>query len=161
MNPLAYIGRKDKSLHYTDRPTVKVIVKSGDSILLLNDGLLPGGGIDEGESHHEAIARELIEEIGATVRSIETIGTVIQYRNLINKRYVIHGYSATLSSDNKKTNPQDAGEASFSKVWVSLEEGLKIVSRSINAASSKSMSSDTNQGRLYNLMTTEALLKQL
>ena len=70
MKSIATIGKIDESIQYIDRPTVKVIIKRDDRVLLLNNGLLPGGGIDENESDDDAIVRELQEELGATVREI-------------------------------------------------------------------------------------------
>ena len=98
MNTLATIGQIDPSIQYTDRPTVKVVIKNDNKLLILNKGLLPGGGIDPGESDHDAITRELQEELGVTVKHIQEIGTVVQYRNLLDKKYLINGYTALLDT---------------------------------------------------------------
>jgi 8-oxo-dGTP pyrophosphatase MutT (NUDIX family) len=161
MNILAHIGQIDESIKYTDRPTVKVVIKRDDLVLLLNNGLLPGGGIDENESDEEAIAREIQEELGATVRDIEEIGSVVQYRNFLSKRYIIKGYVTELASSGGSTNPQDEGEAQFTQTWLTIQDALELVSNSIAAAKTKPMDDDANQGKLYNLMTTHELLKQL
>lgn len=50
MNILTTIGDKDTTVQYTDRPTVKVVIKQDVKLLLLNEGLLPRGGIEPGES---------------------------------------------------------------------------------------------------------------
>ena len=161
MNILATIGRRDTSIQYTDRPTVKVIVKNDDKLLMLNKGLLPGGGIDPGESDHDAIIRELQEELGITVKHIQEIGTVVQYRNLLDKKYLINGYSAVLNTTGRLTNPQDEGEAQFAVQWLNLEDAMTYVSGSIEEAELKPMDDDINQGKLYNLMTTYEFLKML
>ena len=41
--------------------------------------LFPGGGVEEGEDYHDTILRELSEEVGITLDSIEEIGTIIHY----------------------------------------------------------------------------------
>ena len=161
MNILATIGRMGPSIHYTDRPTVKVVIKNDDKLLVLNKGLLPGGGIDPGESDHDAIIRELQEELGITVRNIRAIGTVVQYRNLLDKKYIINGYSAVLNTTGGLTNPQDEGEAQFAIQWFDLKDAIAYVSESIEEAKLKPMDDDTNQGGLYNLMTTYEFLKAL
>ena len=161
MNPIAIIGTIDESITYADRPTVKVVIKNDDDILLLNNGLLPGGGIDAAESDLDAISRELQEELGATVTDIHKIGEVIQYRNLLSKRYIIKGYIAKLESISGQTNPQDVGESQFTQNWFPLSEALNMVSRSIETAKTKSMDNDANQGKLYNLMSTFELLERL
>jgi 8-oxo-dGTP pyrophosphatase MutT (NUDIX family) len=161
MNIIAHIGEIDESIKYVDRPTVKVIIKNGDVVLLLNNGLLPGGGKDENESDNEAIAREIQEELGATVRDVKEIGSVVQYRNFLSRRYVINGYVAKLASGGGATNPQDEGEAQFTQTWLSVQDALKLVSNSIAIAKTKPMDNDANQGKLYNLIATYELLKQL
>lgn len=161
MNILATIGQIDPSIHYTDRPTVKIVIKKDDKLLILNKGLLPGGGIDPEESDHDAIIRELQEELGVTVKHIQEIGTVVQYRNLLDKKYLINGYSAVLNTTGGLTNPQDEGEAQFAIQWLNLDDTIAYVSESIKEAKLKPMDDDINQGKLYNLMTTYEFLKVL
>lgn len=161
MNTLATIGQIDASIQYTDRPTVKVVIKKDDKLLVLNQGLLPGGGIDPGESDHDAIIRELQEELGVTVKHIQEIGTVVQYRNLLDKKYLINGYSAVLNTTGGLTSPQDEGEANFSLQWFNLKDAIAYVSGSIEEAKLKPMDDDSNQGKLYNLMTTYEFLQAL
>lgn len=161
MNILATIGQADTLIQYTDRPTVKVVIKKDNKLLILNKGLLPGGGIDPGESDHDAITRELQEELGVTVKDIQEIGTVVQYRNLLDKKYLINGYTAELETTGGLTDPQDEGEAHFTVQWLALEEAIAYVSESIEESKLKPMDDDTNQGKFYNLMTTYELLKTL
>jgi len=161
MDILAHIGQIDESIQYTDRPTVKVIIKRDDTVLLLNNGLLPGGGINESESDKAAITRELKEELGFTVKDVKEIGSVVQYRNFLKKRYVVNGYVAKLASSGEATSPQDEGEAQFTQTWLSVDEALKFVADSIETVKAKPLDDDTNQGKLYNLMTTYELLKRL
>lgn len=155
------VGLLDPSIQYTERRTVKVIIKKDNTVLILNKGLLPGGGADDLESDHDAIQRELQEELGVTVKDIEELGTVIQYRNFLNKKYIINGYTATLASTGGLTNPQDEGEAQFTENWLSIEGALEFVSKLIVEAALKPMDDDMSQGKLYNLMTTFELLKHL
>jgi 8-oxo-dGTP pyrophosphatase MutT (NUDIX family) len=161
MDTLASIGQFDKTIVYTDRPTVKVVIKKDDHILLLNDGLLPGGGINTGETDHEAITRELHEELSVTVKEIEGIGRVVQYRNFLNKKYIINGYTARFKSEGGVTHPQDEGEAQFIAKWFSPEDALIYVADSIEEASKKPVDDDACQGKLYNLMTTYEFLKAM
>lgn len=161
MNILAIIGQVDTSIQYTDRPTVKVVIKKDNRLLILNKGLLPGGGIDPDESDHDAITRELQEELGVTVKNVQEIGTVVQYRNLLDKKYLINGYAAELEKTGGHTNPQDKGEAQFTIQWLTLDEAIAYVSESIDEAKLKPMDDDANQGKLYNLMTTLELMHSL
>ncbi|MFZ3009809.1 MAG: NUDIX hydrolase [Candidatus Microsaccharimonas sp.] len=161
MNILATIGQVDPAIQYTDRPTVKVIIKKDDKLLILNRGLLPGGGIDPGESDQDAITRELQEELGVTVKNVQEIGTVVQYRNLLDKKYLINGYTSELETTGGLTDPQNEGEAQFIVQWFTLDEAIAYVSESIEEAKLKPMDDAANQGKFYNLMTTYELLKTL
>lgn len=161
MKQLQIIGTQDDSIAYTDRPTVKVVVRRGDEILLLNKGLLPGGGVDTGEADAQAIQRELLEEIGMNVKNIQPIGEIIQYRNFIQKKYVIHGYTAEFDAYISTPLPQDAGEASFRQHWMKRDDAVQYVSESIKVVESVVMLGDAIQGRLYNLMTSLALIKAI
>lgn len=159
MNILATIGKVDPSIRYTDRPTVKVVIKKDNKLLIINNGLLPGGGIDPGESDQDAITRELQEELGVTVKDVQEIGTVVQYRNLIDRKYLINGYTAELETTGGPTNPQNEGEAQFTVQWFTLDEAIAYVSESIEEAKLKPMDDAANQGKHYNLMTTHEFLK--
>jgi 8-oxo-dGTP diphosphatase len=162
MNILSTIGQQDTLVQYTDRPTVKVLIKDENKVLILNNGLLPGGGIEPNESDQEAIARELQEELGATVKDTQYIGTVVQYRSLLGRKYVINGYTASLDTIGGLTNPQNEREAQFTSQWLSLEDAIAYVSSSIEDAKQKPMDDATDQqSKLYNLMTTLEFLKAL
>lgn len=161
MKNLATHGTPNLAIKYTARPTVKVIITKDDMVLLLNDGLLPGGGVDTGETDLNAVTRELQEELGTTVKNIAAIGSVIQYRNFLNKKYIVNGYKAELSTEGQNTSPQDEGEANFTKQWLTPRDALVLLEKSISLAELKPMDNDYNQGRLYNLMTSRTLLKEL
>ena len=46
----------------------------------IGDYKFPGGGVDNGESHEQALARELREECGASLLGVEReLGAVIEY----------------------------------------------------------------------------------
>ena len=78
------------------RRGVRVLLVAGDDVLLLGDSdpgversgwwVLPGGGIDPGESDEEAAVREVFEETGLTVAPATLEGPVA-------RRRVVHGYS--------------------------------------------------------------------
>ncbi|KNX39200.1 NUDIX hydrolase [Luteipulveratus halotolerans] len=78
------------------RSTVRVLlVDEHERVLMFEDSdagvgarwwILPGGGIDPGESDLEAVLREVREETGLCLRPTEVVGPLAH-------RHVVHGYS--------------------------------------------------------------------
>ncbi|WP_068978073.1 NUDIX domain-containing protein [Aeromonas sp. EERV15] len=69
-----------------ERLTVRAVVRRDDELLLVHsrvngDLMFPGGGIEEGESHAAALARELLEECGAELLEVGALlGETREYR---------------------------------------------------------------------------------
>ena len=82
------------------RIRVGALLRSGDSVLLLRQEkggrsywLLPGGGVEEGESLHVALARELAEECGIEGLMLEgpiAIVESIAPAGLRPRKHVVH-----------------------------------------------------------------------
>ncbi|HHT43592.1 MAG TPA: NUDIX domain-containing protein [Firmicutes bacterium] len=76
------VNRKGKAV---TREAVRAIVIRNGSILLLysrreGDYHFPGGGVDAGETHLEALSRELREECGAELTQVhEPFGKIVEY----------------------------------------------------------------------------------
>lgn len=86
------------------RQRVAAIIIKDHKILLAQDDkadhfCMPGGGIDEGEDHAEALARELEEELGVKLK------TLAHYHSfdLMNVVYLVpqtdHTYRATIEGE--------------------------------------------------------------
>ena len=157
MKQLKTIGTKDPAIAYAERTAVKVVIRRGDDLLVLNKGLLPGGDVQPGETNIQAIERELREGFGSTVTNIQEIGEVVQYREFIQTKYIIQGYSVEL--EDVTTTPPSQGEAQPHYQWMTKEDAVEYVSKSIATVERVVMLGDAIQGRLYDLKTSLKLVK--
>ncbi len=90
--PTKVIGSKQAGTQYTERSAVRVVVKGSDGGIVIvkvlkgNYYKLPGGGIEDGEDHHEAAEREVAQETGARVSAQGScVAMTEEYRNDLTK----------------------------------------------------------------------------
>ena len=75
---------------YRDRPGAYAVILAGDSLLLAEQNghlLLPGGGIDPGESPLQALHREIWEETGWRAAPIRRLGAFSRFAWLNEEGY--------------------------------------------------------------------------
>ena len=86
----------------------------------------PGGGIKPGESHEDAIKREIEEEVGYTCEIIAPLGEVDDYYNLIYRKN--HNYYYLVRRIKKVSQHLEEDEKiRISKIiWVPIDEAIKL-----------------------------------
>ena len=122
-----------KTVH---RTAVRAIILHGRELLMVfssavGDYKFPGGGVDVGETHSQALARELREECGASLLGVDgELGAVIEYNFAEEKDYDVfkmtsHYYfcqaSEGLGTQKLDDYERDLG---FKPLWVDIEDAI-------------------------------------
>ena len=86
----------------------------------------PGGGLKSGESHEQAIKREIEEEVGYKCEVISFLGQVDDYYNLINRKN--HNYYYLVRRKEKVSQHlEDDEKIRISKIiWVPIDEAIHL-----------------------------------
>jgi 8-oxo-dGTP pyrophosphatase MutT (NUDIX family) len=106
-------------------PSVSIALRDADGRVLLarhaegNLWLLPGGGIEPGETPADAAVREMFEETGLIVRLTRLVGVfggpefIVRYRNGDRTSYVTATFEATLTGGSSSPDSTELLELRF------------------------------------------------
>ena len=93
-----------------------------------------GGGVEDGEELHLAIARELKEELGAEVDVVCKIGVVSDYYNLIKRHNVNNYFLCRAKSFQKPELTEDEiNKFHLSTLRMTYDEAMAEYERSLNS----------------------------
>ncbi|MDR0297694.1 MAG: NUDIX hydrolase [Streptococcaceae bacterium] len=127
-------GQKEPSAAYETRVGVHAIVASADKqkicLLQTPNGAyyLPGGEIEPGETHETALARELMEEIGATAELGDYLGQADEY--YYSSHRAQHYYNPIHAYDVAHVAMNHAPTESGNHIrWFSLPDALGALKR--------------------------------
>lgn len=115
------------------REAVRAVVSKDRKIALLyvskeNYHKLPGGGIEQGENIYAALDREVMEEVGVTIKNVEEIGEIIEYRKQHNLKQISYCFIADVKHDEgKQFFTEEEKQEGFKLKWVSIEDALCLM----------------------------------
>lgn len=120
-----YLGHVERIRHCARG----IVIEEGKVLLsyLSNTGyyMIPGGGVEEGESLAKCCERELLEETGIIVRAKEEIAEIEELFDIW--QHFSHFFICELVRDTGETHFTEAEEeAGYKNVWLPLEEAVNI-----------------------------------
>lgn len=123
------------SIVWKDRPTGKAVIFNEDNNIALignkvNDFfLLPGGGIDEGESVIDGVRRECREETGCTVEIMDELGITEDFRSRDSKHCISLGYSAKVVAHGTANLTDGEADIGAYVRWLPLPEAITLLTQ--------------------------------
>ncbi|MDQ5955696.1 MAG: hypothetical protein QG621_700 [Patescibacteria group bacterium] len=117
---------------WKDRPTSKVVLfnEVGEIALLGNKVnsffLLPGGGIEQGESVLDGTKRECREETGCEIEILNVLGITEDFRSRDSKHCISFGYSAKVVSHGSAALTENEADIGAYIKWLPLSEAVAL-----------------------------------
>jgi len=131
----AGVNTKGKTIY---RTAVRGVTLRGRNLLMIyssnvGDYKFPGGGVDEGESHTQALVREIREECGASVTRVgREIGAVIEYNIPVEDDYDVfkmtsHYYQCDVEDGfgSQKLDGYEQ-ELGLKPVWIDIDTAIHL-----------------------------------
>lgn len=129
-----------KSFHVRQATRGIVIDRDMNTVLMYVPGKnyygLPGGGVEEGETHEQAFIRECMEEICCEVEILTPLGKTLEYKKAqgINES---HGFIARVVGEKGEYIPTgDEAELGIVLKWVSIPEAIELITTNKESFSS-------------------------
>ncbi|MFT3890222.1 MAG: NUDIX domain-containing protein [Anaerolineales bacterium] len=119
------------------RKAVRAVIARGNNLLMIyssavGDYKFPGGGVDQGESHEQALRREVQEECGMSLASVgDEIGSVLEFDQPVEKefdafRMVSHYYRCDVldGAGSQKLDDYEK-DLGFTPIWINIDQAIQ------------------------------------
>ena len=120
----------EEEIIYIERIAVKVVLRDDEGKIALvgtKYRLLPGGGVEGGESLVEAAIRECKEEVGCNIVIDREIGKTEEYRARTGRHQKTHFFLAHVIGEKGKPETMQEDEQNIATVWLVLDDALVLL----------------------------------
>ncbi len=135
----------EQSFTFSNRPTVKVVLRDSDNKICLTSKkgsgfyFLPGGGIENTEDPIEALKRECLEEAGCHIEVKSKIGTIIEHRDEAKEKRIVSCYIGDVLGEKISPTLAVGDEEGFDVIWISREEALRLLKKQLSLISEQTI----------------------
>lgn len=150
----------DQKRAWVRRAVRAVLINDQDQICLIhsqkfNYYKLPGGGIQDDETHTEALDRELLEEVGARAEILGKIGQIEERRASNNHmQQFSYAYVAkVIGKIGENHLEQDEKDEQLAPIWVDLDEAIRLMPTG-------NVETDHGVGQRFMALRDETFLKE-
>ena len=129
------------------RTAVRAVIWRGRELLMVysanvGDYKFPGGGVNVGETHAQALARELLEECGASLLSVDgELGAIIEYNIPMEKDFDVfkmtsYYYLCRIKDSDFAAQKLDGYEAElgFQPMWIDIDKAIEANKLLLNSS---------------------------
>jgi 8-oxo-dGTP pyrophosphatase MutT (NUDIX family) len=129
------------------RIAVRAVIRRERELLMVysanvGDYKFPGGGVDAGETHEQALHREVQEECGASLLSMNgELGAVVEYKKPIESGFDVlkmtsHYYFCMVANQPFGALKLDGYESNlgFTPLWITVDQALHENTRLLTSA---------------------------
>jgi ADP-ribose pyrophosphatase YjhB (NUDIX family) len=120
-----YLRKATRAIIFDDRGRISFQFVSNH-----NYHILPGGGVEKGESVRQALARECLEESGCRIEIKDEVGVIIEYRNRFNNIQISYCFLAKAIGPigRPKYEKKEIKEGMI-PLWVTIEEAMELIKK--------------------------------